>query len=252
MTPDDILLQKKWANLTRGETLDFGSKVWNVSLPLVRESDYVCLNIKGSGYWSQINYTGEGDFIRLTNFKDGSISNLGIKGGGIRLHATGSSSRNLLQKVRVQGGNGIGITADPGADSSVYTLIGCETLETLKGLYFEGDNCLAPVIQHYTCGHQDVGIDLSLGGSGATVLGGGGSNIKAFIKINGGYQLTVIGGRSELCDLFIDASYDGPTPFTVQGTTLDDVKQIIKGKSKGVQVSNVWHNSKLVDALVSD
>ena len=45
------------------------------------------------------------------------------------------------------------------------------------------------------------------------------------------------------------SGYDGPTPLTIQGTTLDDVKQIVKGKVKGVRLSNVWHNSKLVDAL---
>ena len=247
MTADDLTLQKKWANLSRGETLDFGSKVWDVTLPLIREGDYTCLNIKGSGYWSQIKYSGEGDFIRLSNFKDGSIQNLGIVGGGIKLHATGSSSRNLLQKVRVQGGNGIGITAEPGADSSVYTLIGCETFKTSRGLYFEGDNNLSPLIQHYTCGSQDVGIDLSKGGSCATIVAGGGSYLKSVIKINGGFQLTVLGGRSELCDKFIEASYNGPTPFTIQGTTLDDVKNLILGKTTGVRVQNVWHNSKLVN-----
>jgi hypothetical protein len=140
--------------------------------------------------------------------------------------------------------------APNGADMCLYQLNNCEVMN--GSMRWAGSNNLAPTLINCTASETAVGFDFTEGGSGATLVGCGGSKANTIIKINGGYQLTVIGGRSELCDLLIDASYDGPTPFTIQGATLDDVKQIIKGKSKGVQVSNVWHNSKLVDAMVSD
>ncbi len=248
MISDQKILEKKLMS----PYVNLGSNVYKFSktIHVWNEADpaYLCRVIEASGPWNQFQFEGAGPAFVFHNLKDSRITGLHVLSGSIVFNTDGSSSRNILTSLRCQNSDMV-FEAPNGADMCLYQLNNCETLH--GSMIWTGSNNLAPTLINCTASENGVGFDFTQGGSGATLIGCGGSKDDSVIKANGGYQLTVIGGRSELSRKFIEATHDGPTPFTIQGTTLDDVKQIIKGKSKGVKVSNVWHNSKLVDEAIA-
>lgn len=211
-----------------------------------KDPSYLCLTLDVSGPWNQITYTGKGPAIVFHNLKDSRINGLHVLGGDVVFLTDGSSSRNTLTNCRVQKG-GMVFDAPNGADMCHFLLNTCEAEE--GSIRFIGPNNLDHVLTNCTASNNPngVGFDFSEGGSASTLVGCGGSFNDAVIKVNGGYQLTIVGGRSELSQTFVEATYDGPTPLSITGTTLDNVDQVIVGKKKGVEVKNVWNNGKLVN-----
>lgn len=207
----------------QGNVVDFGSRLWNFTRPLVvigHDPSYLCLSFKASGMWHQVSYSGPGTWLTLENWKDSSMTDLGVRSwnplaSGIRFHTDGSSSRNRIVHCRAQGFlTGFAFDSEGGSDMSDYKLSQVEADTCSKGLAWSGSNNLGPLLESCTATFCDHGF-VFVGGSGFRAYGCGGSHTKSLWEVRGGFSFACRDGESELCG----------TVYTVGGDGLDGTGQ---------------------------
>lgn len=187
----------------QGNTVDLSARNWVLSKPIVLpETDYLCLNIVGSGYWKNVEYTQKGYWLNVTNLKDSTWRNLGIvsSDSGIKIVCDGSSSRNVFDHLRVQCPRvGFSYEAIGNADVSATTFRDCEWADCNVGFAASGPNCLDLRFLGGQAQGCVVGYDLSQGGSNSVLSGIGASGCGEVVRVNAGYQLSASFTSIELC-----------------------------------------------------
>lgn len=241
---DDAWLagQAARAILTPGYTVDFGTRLWTFTVPVVVGADYLCLNLKGSGFWRQVGYAGPpgSTWLTVVNLKDSSWENLGVRStvpgtDGIKLVSTGSSGRNRFQHVMAQGfGTGMLFDAPNGADISQNVFDLCQFTDCATGLKYRGGNALEPELRKCSGIGCETLFDFTEGGAGFTSHGSGGSQCGTVWAVDGGFPFQCSGGVSEGAKVVYRI---GSELSAGQGATcsIDDVDHRSAGK-----IAEVW------------
>lgn len=200
---DQERIEKAFAAATKvyGSTVDFGTRMWRwtrtIDVWSQIDPTYLCLHLRGRGYWAGLTYDGPNAGIRLHNWKDGTMEGIKMRRSlvlasdvesiGIECVTDGSSSRNELRHCRFQGfTTGYLNKAVGNSDMSVYRLTMVEATDCVTGVRFEGPNNLEPVLDQYKASFCKVGAEF-LGGSGFTMMNCGGSYNDVFARIRGGF-----------------------------------------------------------------